>query len=126
MVVVKDAQLDENCSPMQGSGYYISCNNNGEFYRKGSGCCNQDGTCEEDSGMFGEVLFLASGDGYRSLPYNNSLDCNFCGSVYGCVCACVHTCICTFSVFAFVCGAEEKLNRGHSGTHSRLLSVNTR
>lgn len=108
MVVVKDAQLDENCSPMQGSGYYISCNNNGEFYRKGSGCCNQDGTCEEDSGMFGEVLFLASGDGYRSLPYNNSLDCNFCGSVYGCVCVCVYVLVYVHSRYSHLFVEQRK------------------
>lgn len=34
--------------------------------------------------------------------------------------------MCTFSRFAFVCGAEEKVNRARLSTHGRLLSANTR
>lgn len=90
--------------------------------RKGKSC-NQDGACEGASDIFGEVLFLDLGNGYRSLPYNNSLNrAFFCASVVCCVCTCMYT----FSRFASVCGAEEKVNRGHLSILSRLLSANTR
>lgn len=36
------------------------------------------------------------------------------------------TCMCIFSGFAFVCGAEDKVSRDHLSIHSRLLSANTR
>lgn len=39
--------------------------------RKGESC-NQNGACEGASHIFGEVLFLDLGNGYRRLPYNNS------------------------------------------------------
>lgn len=41
--------------------------------RKGKSC-NQDEAREGASDVFGEVLFLDLGNGYRSLPYNNSLN----------------------------------------------------